>query len=61
MVGDLSAISVGHLVALTVQNCHQEPIIGRVLEVMEDEIKIVWLNDDYSTAWKTAKYVDQKK
>ena len=58
MDSDISNIAVGHLVALTVENCDQEPLLGKVIKIMDEEIQIVWLEGDYSSSWRVAKYSD---
>ena len=51
-------IAADHLVALVAENSDNQPLLGQVLEIMETEVKIVWLEGDYSSSWKIAKYID---
>ena len=57
-VTDTSELSKGHLVAVNCENCDKEPLIARVLEVQEEEVDIVWLEGEYSKAWRVAKHRD---
>ena len=57
---DLSQLHVGHLVAVIVENCDDELLIGKVLEVFDDDISIVWMQGEYTTTWKTARQIDPR-
>ena len=59
-VSDMSGIAKDHLVAVTCDNYDQEPVLARVTDVLDEEIDIVWLEGDYSKAWRVAKHLDPK-
>ena len=54
-VETLEGISIGHLVAVNVENCDLRPLIARIKNISNNELEIVWLEGSYSRAWKVAK------
>ena len=42
-VSDTSLVEVGHLVTVDCENCDKEPLLGKVLKVVDEEVEIVWL------------------
>ena len=54
-VETLEGLSIGHLVALNVENCDLRPLIARCSSATENELEIVWLEGSYSRPWKVAK------
>ena len=50
-VSDTSLVEVGHLVAVDCENCDKEPLLGKVLKVVGEEVEIVWLEGEYSKSW----------
>ena len=54
-VSDTSLVEVGHLVAVDCENCDKEPLLGKVLKVVDEEVEIVWLEGEYGKSWKVAK------
>ena len=51
-------VSVGHLIAVDCENCDLEPLLGKVLKVMDNDVEIVWLEGAYNKTWKGAKQRD---
>ena len=47
-VSDTSLVEVGHLVAVDCENCNKEPLLGKMLKVLNEEIEIVWLEGEYT-------------
>ena len=45
-----SLVEVGHLVAVDCENCdnypYKEPLLGKVLKVLNEEVEIVWLEGE---------------
>lgn len=54
-VETLEGISIGHLVAVNVENCDLRPLIARVNNVSNDDLEIVWLEGSCTRPWKVAK------
>ena len=54
-VSDTSLVEVGHLVAVDCENRDKEPLLGKVLKVVDEEVEIVWLEGEYGKSWKVAK------
>ena len=59
-VSNTKELSEGHLVAVRCENYEKEPTLGKVLKVYSDSVDIVWLEGDYSKAWKIARHRDPK-
>ena len=59
MDADISTLCVGDLVAVNCENS-REPAIGSCTEIFEEDIEIVWMEGDYTSAWKTWKIRDPK-
>ena len=59
MDADISTLCVGDLVAVNCENS-REPTIGSCTEIFEEDIEIVWMEGDYTSAWKTWKIRDPK-
>ena len=59
-VNDMSGLSKDQLVAVSCANYDREPVLGRIADVLDDNIDIVWLEGDYLKAWKVAKHPDPK-
>ena len=59
MDADVSTLSVGDFVAVNCENS-REPAIGCCKEIFEEDIDIVWMEGEYTSAWKTRKIRDPK-
>ena len=59
-VSDTSLVEIGHLVAVDCENCDKEPLLGKVLKVLNEEVEIVWLEGEYSKSWRVAKQRDPR-
>ena len=59
-VSDTSLVEIGHLVAVDCENCDKEPLLGKVLKVLNEEVEIVWLEGEYSKSWRVAKQSDPR-
>ena len=46
--------------AVHCENCDKEPLLGKVREICEDDIHIVWLDGEYTKQWKESKQRDPK-
>ena len=44
------------MVAVRCENYEKEQTLGKVLKVYSESVDIVWLEGDYSKAWKTARH-----
>ena len=56
----MTDVEKDQLVAVSCENYDRTPVLGRIMEVLEKEIDTVWLEGDYSTAWRVAKHQDPK-
>lgn len=54
----MSALEVGHLVALLGEDVNNKPLIGKCIRIMEEEIEVVWLDGSYTTSWRPSKRPD---
>ena len=59
-----SLVEVGHLVAVDCENCsnypYKEPLLGKVLKVLNEEVEIVWLEGEYSKSRRVTKQRDPR-
>ena len=46
--------------AVFCENYSREPVIGRCLQISEENITVAWIEGSYSTSWKPWKVRDQK-
>lgn len=53
-------MEIGHLVAVDCEYCDKEPLLGKVLKVLNEEVEIVWLEGEYSKSWRVAKQRDPR-
>ena len=51
-------VEVGHLVGVDCENCGKEPLLKIMLKVLNEEVEIVWLEEEYSKLWRVAKQRD---
>lgn len=57
----MSELSEGHLVAIQCENCSNEPLLARIVQVFDTNIEvntIVWLEGEYDKSWKVARHRD---
>ena len=45
----------GMLVALSLESYRERPLIGRVVELKDQALKITWLRGHWTTSWSTCK------
>ncbi len=57
-VQDLSGIKVGQLVAVFNEDKETEPWIGKLEDIFEDNVTVVWMEGGYTKKWSTAKITD---
>ncbi len=57
-VQDLSGIKVGQLVAVFNEDKETEPWIGKLEDIFEDNVSVVWMEGGYTKKWSTAKITD---
>ena len=51
-------LSEGHLVAVQCENCSNEPLLARIVQVFDTNIEVVWLEGEYDKSWKVACHRD---
>ena len=56
---DLSSLDVGDLVAIFCENYAREPVIGKCLKIIEDNIEVAWMEGSYTSSWKPWRVRDQ--
>ena len=58
-VANVDGLQIDQLVAVrSPENSDIEPWIGKVLSVLEMDVRIVWLDGGYSNKWRNAKIAD---
>ena len=51
-------LSGGHLVAVQCENCSNEQLLARIVQVFDTNIEVVWLKGEYDKSWKVARHRD---
>lgn len=55
---DICGLEIGHLVALHTDGSSNKPLIGKCIAILDDEIKVGWLNGSYATTWHPSRRQD---